>query len=154
MSEGVRLAGVRDHADENADFGIRSDSGLCSAYDGPTPTTAPGVRTLRTSDFVALMRQCKALILDTIPWGNSVPGAIGLWGAGIGGTVSDEFQERLRRKILALTDGDVNRPLVTMCWNAERFQARNLALRLVALGYRDVYWYRGGREAWEVASNT
>ncbi|HME27856.1 MAG TPA: hypothetical protein VKI44_42150 [Acetobacteraceae bacterium] len=26
----------------------------------------------------------------------------------------------------------------------------NLALRLVALGYTQVYWYRGGREAWEV----
>jgi adenylate cyclase len=26
----------------------------------------------------------------------------------------------------------------------------NLALRLVALGYTCVYWYRGGREAWEV----
>jgi len=27
----------------------------------------------------------------------------------------------------------------------------NLALRLAALGYTRVYWYRGGREAWEVA---
>jgi hypothetical protein len=26
-----------------------------------------------------------------------------------------------------------------------------LALRLVALGYTNVNWYRGGREAWEVA---
>ena len=26
------------------------------------------------------------------------------------------------------------------------------ALRLVALGYTHVYWYRGGREAWEVAA--
>ena len=24
-------------------------------------------------------------------------------------------------------------------------------MRLVALGYTNVYWYRGGREAWEVA---
>ena len=36
-------------------------------------------------------------------------------------------------------------------WNSERFDGRNLALRLVALGYSKVYWYRGGREAWEVA---
>ena len=42
-------------------------------------------------------------------------------------------------------------PIVTMGFNAERFQGRNLALRLVALGYTNVYWYRGGREAWEVA---
>jgi rhodanese-related sulfurtransferase len=36
-------------------------------------------------------------------------------------------------------------------WNSERFDGRNLALRLAALGYTKIYWYRGGREAWEVA---
>jgi adenylate cyclase len=35
-------------------------------------------------------------------------------------------------------------------WNSERFDGRNLALRLVAMGYTNVYRYRGGREAWEV----
>ena len=35
--------------------------------------------------------------------------------------------------------------------NSERFQGRNLTLRLAALGYTDVYWYRGGQEAWEAA---
>ena len=29
-----------------------------------------------------------------------------------------------------------------------RWHARNLALRLIALGYKQVYWYRGGWEAW------
>ena len=50
-----------------------------------------------------------------------------------------------------LTHGDRNMPMVAMGWNSERYQGRNLALRLVALGYTNVYWYRGGREAWEVA---
>ena len=64
--------------------------------------------------------------------------------------MSDEYQERLGRKMQQLTGGDRSVPVVAMGWNAERFQGRNLALRLVALGYTDVYWYRGGREAWEV----
>jgi rhodanese-related sulfurtransferase len=34
---------------------------------------------------------------------------------------------------------------------AERWQGRNLALELVALGYPNVSWYRGGREAWDAA---
>ena len=42
-------------------------------------------------------------------------------------------------------------PIVTMGLNSERYQGRNLALRLVALGYDEVYWYRGGREAWVAA---
>jgi rhodanese-related sulfurtransferase len=40
---------------------------------------------------------------------------------------------------------------VALGFNSERYQGRNLALRLLALGYTNVYWYRGGREAWEVA---
>ena len=63
----------------------------------------------------------------------------------------DEYQDRLGRKMQQLTGGDRDMPIVTMGFNAERFQGRNLALRLVALGYTNVYWYRGGREAWEVA---
>jgi rhodanese-related sulfurtransferase len=47
-----------------------------------------------------------------------------------------------------LTGGDRAKPIVAVGWNAERHTGRNLALRLVALGYTEVYWYRGGREAW------
>jgi hypothetical protein len=51
----------------------------------------------------------------------------------------------------ALTKGDLSTPIVAVGWNSERFDGRNLALRLVALGYTNVHWYRCGREAWEVA---
>jgi hypothetical protein len=50
-----------------------------------------------------------------------------------------------------LTGGDLNRPIVAAGWNSECFDGRNLALRLLAPDYTNVYWYRGGREAWEVA---
>jgi tetratricopeptide (TPR) repeat protein len=151
MRDGMRLAGIRDHTDEDADFGIASDDLLHTNYEAPTPTTATGVSTIRTSDLRELVEQRKPLILDTISGGRSIPGAVGLWGAGIGGNVHDEYQARLGRKMQQLTGGNRDAPIVTMGLNAERFQGRNLALRLVALGYTQVYWYRGGREAWGVA---
>jgi hypothetical protein len=98
-----------------------------------------------------MVKRHQPLILDTVPWGDSIPDAVGLWGAGIGGSVFDEFQNRLRTKMLELTRGNRDRPIVTVAWNAERFQGRNLAQRLCALGYNAVSWYRGGREAWEMA---
>ena len=70
--------------------------------------------------------------------------------AGWGGDASDSLQDHLRRKMQALTKGDLSTPIVAVGFNSERFDGRNLALRLVALGYTQVYWYRGGREAWEV----
>jgi adenylate cyclase len=146
--DGLRAAGVRDHADEDANTGLTADVALHSGYEALTSTGAPGARTIRTPDLAELLKERHPLVLDTMPWGNSVPGAIGLWGSGIGGNLSDEYQDRLRRKMQTLAQGDRSVPVVTVGWNAERYQGRNLALRLVALGYSEVYWYRGGREAW------
>jgi hypothetical protein len=70
--------------------------------------------------------------------------------SGVGGSFTDAAQNRLRKKLRELTGGDLSRPIVAVGWNSERFDGCNLALRLVALGYTQVYWYRGGREAWEV----
>ena len=83
-------------------------------------------------------------------WGQSIPAAVGLKYSGLGGNFTDAAQDRMGRKLRELTAGDSNRPIVAVGWNSERFDGSNLALRLVALGYSQVYWYRGGREAWEV----
>jgi adenylate cyclase len=64
--------------------------------------------------------------------------------------LADEAQDRLGRKMRELTTGDFARPIVAVGFNSEHFDGYNLALRLAALGYTRVYWYRGGREAWEV----
>jgi TolB-like protein/tetratricopeptide (TPR) repeat protein len=151
VRDGMRLAGIRDHADEDADFNLEPDRVLHTNYEAHTPTTAPGTRTIRTPELVKLLEQRKPIVLDTINWGQSLPGAIGLWGAGIGGSFSDEFQERLGRKMQQLTGGDRDDPIISVGFNSDRYQGRNLALRLVALGYTEVYWYRGGREAWQAA---
>ena len=145
------MAGVRNHADEDVDPGVAIDELLHIDYEGPTPTTVPGALTILTPELVPLIEQSHPFILDQGRDGRSIPGAIGLWGAGIGGGLSDEYQDRLGRKMQQLTRGDGTLPIVAMAFNCERYQGRNLALRLVALGYTSVYWYRGGREAWEVA---
>ena len=77
------------------------------------------------------------------PWGN--------WTeiCGFRGSFADAAQENLRIVMNRLAAGKMNKPVVAIGWNSERFDGRNLALRLVALGYTEVYWYRGGREAWE-----
>ncbi len=151
IREGLRLAGMRDSADENADAGLPADDVLHSSYEAPTPIAVPGARTIRTSELAVFLEEHHPLVLDTTYSGGSIPGAVALWGAGVGGSVSDEHQDRLRQKMDQLTRGKRSVPVVTVGWNAERYQGRNLALRLVAMGYTDVYWYRGGREAWMAA---
>ncbi len=146
------LAGLRDHADEDADFGVPAEATLRSELAGLTPMEVPGVTTIHTSELVELLARVRPIVIDTMTytWGQSLPGAVGLKYAGLGGNLADEAQDRLRSKMCELTEGGLDRPIVAMGWNAERFDGRNLALRLAALGYTQVYWYRGGREAWEV----
>jgi adenylate cyclase len=150
--DALRLAGERDHVDEDVDFGVPADGVLHSEVGGRTPKEAPGVRTIRTTDLVQFLATVRPLVVDTVlySWNRSIPGAVGLKFAGLGGSFTDEAQDRLRSKIRTLTGGDLRRPIVTIGWNAEHFDGRNLALRLASLGYTTVYWYRGGREAWEV----
>ena len=153
LQAGLRLAGERDHADEQADFGVPSDATLLKDFVGLTPTTAPGARTIGTTDLAKFLALTRPVVIDTVSysWGRSIPGAVGLKFAGLGGSLTDRVQDRLRSTMRELTTGDLSRPIVAVGWNSERFDGRNLALRLVALGYTQVYWYRGGREAWEVA---
>ena len=150
--EGLRLAGFRDHAEEDADFGVTPDGRLHRNIGGYSPTSAHGAITVRTADVVSFISHSRPIVIDTVVnfLGRSIPGAIGLRGSGRCGHFSDSTQGRLRRKMLELTKGDMSPPIVAVGWNSERFGGYNLALRLVALGYTNVHWYRGGREAWEV----
>jgi adenylate cyclase len=152
LKDGARLAGLRDHAEEDADFSVQSDRSLRQDIGGLTPTSAPGATTIRTDALVHLMAGRRPLVLDTMvnAEGRSIPDAIGLRYVGEGGDLSDTAQDRLRRKMHEVTKGDASFPIVVVGWNSEHFDGRNLALRLAALGYTHIYWYRGGREAWEV----
>lgn len=55
----------------------------------------------------------------------------------------------LRRMMQALLGEDRERPIVAFGYSINHWQARNAVLRLVTLGYPNVYWYRGGWEAWD-----
>ena len=97
------------------------------------------------------MQDGTPVVLDGNIGSYSLRGAIIVPKVALGGSLQDSMQDRLRQLMASLTAGDLSRPIVALGVNAERWAGYNLALRLVALGYRQVFWYRGGREAWEVA---
>jgi DNA-binding winged helix-turn-helix (wHTH) protein/tetratricopeptide (TPR) repeat protein len=150
---GLRLAGMRDHSDEYADFGAPAGNTLISPLKGYTPTVVAGVQTIGTAELERFLRYRAPLVLDTMNhfWGRSLPGAIGLEGSGVGGSFMDKAQDRLTRKMPELIGSDLSVPIVAVGYNSETFDGHNLALRLSALGCTNIFWYRGGREAWEVS---
>ena len=149
--DGLRLAGLVDHADENTDFGIPADDRIHEDLVDRTPTTVPGAKTIDTDQLSALLEAEKPLVIDTLSFfaGRSLPRAVGLRFVGAGGSLTDVAQDHLHTIMRELAHGDLAKPLVAMGWNSQNYDGRNLALRLAALGYTNVFWYRGGREAWE-----
>jgi adenylate cyclase len=153
IQDALRIAGLRDHAEPDADFGVASDNALHESLQGQTPTAVQGAATVRTEELVRMLGEQKPLVIDTMwrSWHLSIPGAVGLAGSDAGGDLAGTTQDRIRSKMNELTGGDQSKPIVAMGFNSENFGGRNLALRLVTLGYNNVFWYRGGREAWEAA---
>jgi TolB-like protein/rhodanese-related sulfurtransferase/Tfp pilus assembly protein PilF len=149
IAQGLRLAGLRDHLDERADFHIPSGGYLRDAVNGPTPVDVPGGTTIYTDGMQHLLESvAKPLILTTSPANPTIPGAIQIDSASTG-NFTDEWQTTLGTLMDQATNGDKQRPIVAFSYSINYGQSRNLVLRLIALGYTKVYWYRGGWEAWD-----
>jgi len=154
---GALLAAASASANEDADFGIVPVAVLRQAeLSAPTPRTLPGAKTLGTAELRERLRAPAdpLLLLFDVLGGeqhDSLPGAIWLPGAGRGNGFDDAVQAQLARLLQAATKGDVGRAMVFFCQGTACWLSYNAALRAVALGYREVYWYRGGLEAWIAA---
>jgi hypothetical protein len=159
---GPFMALLPDHVAEDADTGLPMTEGVRSAnLIGLTPISARRVSTIKTSELRALIGNGEGrasgelpLLLSTncsncrsiaIPGTNFVPGAYR------NGVLDDAKRQALKVLVDGLLNGDRTRRVITYSWNAAFWDARNLALELVALGYPNVSWYRGGLEAWDVA---
>ena len=84
----------------------------------------------------------------------TLPGALMLKGAGSAGAGEGNIDGRLYAVLNQVTAGDEARALVFFCRGAMCWLSYNAAIRAVALGYENVYWYRGGITAWEAAGTT
>ena len=109
IQAGLRLAGLRDHAEEGADFGVPEITEPHADLIGRTPTLVRGAKTIRTDELADLMARQEPILIDVAlrSWGRSIPGAIGLQGTGHAAGFSDNHRIRLSRKVQELTNDDL-----------------------------------------------
>lgn len=146
----------RSYADETHDFKTPPVSALIPAsYHGPTPITLAGGRLVTTYRLRQMLVSNKTRpVLINAQTGRStenIPGSTWLGGAGRKGQFNDAIQSRLGAHLKALTGGSKHRTLVFYCAGVHCWSAYDAALRAINLGYRNVYWYRGGLRAWYAA---
>ena len=141
---------------EADDWGIPATDQLRQdGYHAPTPTTHPQAAVINTQDLhAALIGPNPPLTINVLSGRahQSIPGSIWLPNAGYGGSLDDDIQAQLASTLGNITEGDLARPIVVFCLDAHCWLSYNAALRLHALGYETLYWYRGGINAWNAAS--
>lgn len=137
---------------EAQDFGVAPSQSLrpSEQLHGPTPTSIPGARVIDTRALAQMLQQARGqvLLLHVLGGGMPLPGAVQATPAGMGGSFDDQTQQQYGQFLQQATNGDQGRPIVTYCSGVQCWMSYNAALRAVKLGYRNVYWYRGGLEAW------
>jgi adenylate cyclase len=147
--DGLKTAGMPVFADETIDQHVPATAQPRSAGDFETTAiTVPGAQTVVTSALSDMLRKGPQPILIDVGCGAAViPGAS--W---INDTFpSSESQADLEKEILRLSNGDRARQIVVTGSSVFDWNGYNAALAVVALGYRNVAWYRGGEEAWVAA---
>ncbi|MGB3045528.1 MAG: rhodanese-like domain-containing protein [Xanthobacteraceae bacterium] len=131
---------------------------------GRVPATITGGRVIDTQALAALLDREQVVVIDVFPaprrpehlsspWRpvphHGVPRSV--WIPGMGsGVISAAMTEHFRARLSALTGGDHDRLMVVYC-RADCWASWNAAKRLIAEGYRRVFWYPDGIEAWQNA---
>lgn len=81
-----------------------------------------------------------------------IPGSVRLGSAGAcdatQGQNTGEIKDRLAAHLRELTHANFDQPLIFYCANELCWHSYNAAQRARLLGYRRVYWYRGGLRDW------
>lgn len=139
---------------EQQDYGVPPQQQLQTQLHGPTPTRIPGGQTITTDRLLKLYRQgaqSGLLVFDVLGSGQTLPNAQNAAPASQPGSFDDRTQQEFGQYLQQVTQGNKNRPMVFYCLNTQCWMSYNAALRAIRLGFTQVYWYRGGIEAWQRA---
>lgn len=131
-------------------------------YRSPTPAVVEGARTLDTAQLQQLLKQTPTTRLIDVyrrQWLHgqfindqthyNLPGS--LWLANSGdGTLEGPWLAYFRQHLSHISNGQTDWPLVFYC-RSDCWLGWNAAKRAYHMGYRNLYWYRDGTDAWQEA---
>ncbi len=142
------------YGNELADYRIPAQSTLQANVGSATPLDIPAGRRVTTEQVSELIANDPNLLLIDVLDGahaRTLSGARWIPAIGRAGAFTDENQINGKAAIDSLSGGDTGRALVFYCIGANCWESYNATLRAAAMGYTNLYWYRGGLQAWEDA---
>jgi PQQ-dependent catabolism-associated CXXCW motif protein len=143
-------------ADEDHDYDLQPVTGVIRTenLEAPTPRSVTGAQTISTPRLWDMLLGDDPPVMIDVLGGNqtmTLPGALWSPNVGRGVSLNDEVQQNFAAELSRLTRDHKTVPLAFFCLSKTCWLSVNAAIRAVALGYQHVFWYRGGRAAWEAA---
>ncbi|MEQ9257771.1 MAG: rhodanese-like domain-containing protein [Roseovarius sp.] len=141
------------YAYETRDYGVPGQSVLRNGqFHAPTPLELPGGVIVSTQGLVdAYLAGVEMIVIDVLGDSYGLPDAYAAPNLSSPGTFGDRTQQQAEAWLRNLTGGDMSYPIVVYCSDPMCWLSYNGSLRVIAAGYQNVYWYRGGIHAWEMA---
>lgn len=162
----VCLSLISCHADEcvrtaGMPAGLKQDH-----YRSPTPACVPNGITLQTSELQKLIAAEKPVLIDVLAvylreeegfgatWlvnepHESLPNSVWLPNVGYG-QLEPKLETWFKAQLEQLTEHDLTKSLVFYCV-ADCWMSWNSVQRVRDYGYKRVYWYKDGIDAWKEA---
>lgn len=141
-------------AEEAKDFGVsptKYPRSRSSGYGSATPTEIPGAKVVTTDNLATmLIGDAKPVLIVVYGETQVVPGAYVMDGAGEDRLLGPD-KGKFAQAMAKLTDGDKSKLVAFYCHGPKCWLSYNASLHAMELGYSNVLWYRGGRDAWRAA---
>ena len=151
---GLAMAQDAGFADERKDYGVSATKyprARSSGYGTATPTEIPGAKVVTTQELISMLAsESKPIVVAAYGAQKTVAGGVVMDGAGEDRLLGPD-KDRFANALSGLTAGDKARPVVFYCHGPKCWLSYNATLHALELGYSNVFWYRGGRDAWKEA---
>lgn len=132
-------------------------------FRAPVPATLAGGTVVGVERVRELVERGGVVLIDVLPrppkprglkpgtiWRprprHNIPGSVWLPNTGFG-ALSDDVERYFRSALEHLTDDDKSRQILFYCL-ADCWMSWNAAKRAISYGYRSVYWFPEGTDAW------
>ena len=141
-------------ADELKDYSVpatRYPRTKSAGYGTPTPLEIPGARVVTTKELISMLAgDAKPIVVAAYGAQRTIAGGIVMEGSGEDRLLGLD-KEKFDNAMSSLTGGDKSKPIVFYCHGPKCWLSYNATLHALELGYSNVMWYRGGRDAWKEA---
>lgn len=138
---------------ESRDYGVPPTGNLRnSGMHAPTPTMVPGASVVSTEGLAnAMASGLEMIIIDVLGQEYALPSAYMIPEMSSPGSFQDRVQQQTGQFLGQVTNRVADYPIILYCSDPQCWLSYNATLRVVAAGYTNVYWYRGGITAWQMA---